>query len=356
MNNSGANKSFVSVLFSPAVGLAILGTGAFIFSFYRAGQLANLALPKDFPKQSTKLVSAPPTPATAPTKVDVNSNALLVAIDASNPARLANYGNHKAAMEAALKNLTDNSLTDVANIALAGDIYSTAANKEDKELGFALLSKAMELAPNNQYLACRYAEKMAAAGLLEQATLQLSELSKKHPQLDSVHVILAKIFWQRSKSPAAVDELLKIKNGSGLSAKEQKEAALMFVKAGRILDGWKLFRLAMSGRPETRFYAAYCGNSLPPSVDDYKTALAVIEANLSNNAHPDLPLEIKHAVLLMLLDRNQEAKAVLEQSLIIHKNNVDLQTLLSAALFAAGNSDQAMVNLELAAKYYQPKL
>jgi predicted Zn-dependent protease len=260
-------------------------------------------------------------------------------------------------MEEALKNLTDNSPTDVANIALAGDIYSLTGNIEDKELGFALLAKAVTMAPNNQYLACRYAERLAAAGQLQKAAERLSELIKDHPQLSSIHLILAKIFWLQGKSEQSVNELLTVKDGGQLSSKEQEEAALMFVKTGRIYDGYKLFRQAMSGQPEKRFYAAYCGDSLQSASDDYKTALAVIEANINNNPHSDqLALEIKQAVLLLLLDRGKESKEILVKSIAKHKDNFDLKVLLSAANFVAGDSDQALAYLELAAKSYQPKI
>src|ERR1700722_161395 len=143
MNNNVSNKSPLANLLSPAVGLAVLGTCAFIFSFYRAGQLADLVLPKDSPR--------PKKSETVQPNIDVNSQALLIAIDSSVPARLARGGNYKQAIAEALKNLTDNSPTDIANIALAGDILSAVGNKEDKDIGFALLSKAMTMVPTNQY-------------------------------------------------------------------------------------------------------------------------------------------------------------------------------------------------------------
>lgn len=40
-------QNFTAQLLSPATALAILGTAALIFSFYRGGQLATLVIPKD---------------------------------------------------------------------------------------------------------------------------------------------------------------------------------------------------------------------------------------------------------------------------------------------------------------------
>ncbi len=131
----------------------------------------------------------------------------------------------------------------------------------------------------------------------------------------------------------------------------------MFVKAGRIYDGYKLFRQSMSGKPEMRFYAIYYPESLPQTADDYRTALAVIEANLNNGPNSDLlSLEIKEGALLLLSDHGKEAQAALQEANHKHPNNFDLQVLLAAASFAAGDSDRALVCLEMAAKNYQPKL
>ena len=132
----------------------------------------------------------PPTQA----QIDVNSRALLNAIDSTFAMRLANAGENKKAVEEALKNLAENSPSDVANIALAGDILTAVgSSKEDKDLGFGLFTRAVSLAPNNQFLAFRYAKRMAAAGEIDQAAQQLSEIIQSHPQLNDVHLALAKI-------------------------------------------------------------------------------------------------------------------------------------------------------------------
>ena len=349
MNNNVSNKSPLANLLSPAVGLAVLGTCAFIFSFYRAGQLADLVLPKDSPR--------PKKSETVQPNIDVNSQALLIAIDSSVPARLASGGNYKQAIAEALKNLTDNSPTDIANIALAGDILSAVGNKEDKDIGFALLSKAMTMVPTNQYLACRYAQRMAANGQLEKSAQKLVEIAKNNPDLKSIHLVLAKVYVKQNKPKAAMEELNKIKDGSQLTAKEQEEAGLLFVKLGDSYGGYKLFKLAISGKPENRFYANYCIDTVGSSTEDYKTALAIVEANLSNNPSADqLTLRVRQSVLLLLLGRSKEAKSVLEQALTKHKDNFDLQVLLAAANFSLGNSDQALSNLEASTKTYQPRL
>ena len=110
-----------------------------------------------------------------------------------------------------------------------------------------------------------------------------------------------RFWWLQGKRDEAIKELLIIKDGSQLNSKECEEAALMFVKVGRTSDGYKLFQQAISGKPETRFYAGYCG-PIEASLDNYNTALAVIEANLGNKTRPDqLTLETKQAVLLLVI-------------------------------------------------------
>ncbi len=341
----------LSVLFSPAMGLAILGTAAFVFSFFRAGELSKLIMPKGFERPAVRSQRESEIQ-----NIDVNSRALLKFIDESEATKLAKAGKYKQSLEEALKNLTDNSPDSVPNIALAGDIFSQFGNKEEKDLGLGLLVRACSMVPKNQYLACRYGQILAADHQLDKAIQQLNNLVNAHPEWSTPHLILGRLYLQQEKNDQALSELAKIPNNHDLNAKEQEDAALILVKAGRIFDGYKLFQQAISGKPETRFYAYYCPEWMEGNSGSYETTLAAIKAHLSDaNNTNTLSLEIKQAALLLMMGRGQDAKTVLLESMAKHKNNFDLQILLSAAYFAVGQSDDALAALETAARNYQPK-
>jgi predicted Zn-dependent protease len=349
MNNSATNKSLLTSLFSPAGGLAILGTLAFVFSFYRAGQLAPLVITKEaMVNKANERISK---------KVDVNSRDLLLAIDASIPVRMAMAGDHERAIQDALSNLTNNAPNDVANLALAGDVLSAVGNKDQREMGLALLNKAVAMVPNNKYLAYRYAGRIAAIEEPNLSIPKLSEMIKSNSDLKDIYFILAKIYMLQKKPEQALDQLDHIKDGADLSPKELEEAALMYVKTGRTFDGYKLFRQSMSNTPQKSFYGSYCGDLAGYSQEDYKTALGIVEANLSNNPTADkFALQTRKAVLLLLLKQPKEAKQILSDEIVKHKDNEELQALLAVSEFALADSDQALSTLEVAAKLYRPKL
>ena len=346
---AGSNTAF-SMLFSPAMGLAILGTVAFIFSFFRAGQLASLVMPKGFEKPATheNKKEGP--------EIDSNSRAILMFIDQSEATRLAKAGKYKEALEDALKVLTDNPADSLPNIALAGNIFSQFGTGKDRDLGFGLFVRACSMAPQNQYLACRYAQILAADHQSDKAIQKLQDLIKAHADWSTPHLILGRLYLQQGQNELALSELAKITDNQDLNAIEQEDAALILVKAGRIYDGYKLFKQAISGRPQTRFYAYYCPEWLQGSAESYETTLAAIKAHLADgNSAEALSFEIKQAALLLMLGRNQDAKTAILESMAKHKDNFDLQILLSAAYFALGQSDEALSALEKAASGYQPK-
>ncbi len=147
-------KSILPQLMSPAMGLAVLGIAAFIFSFYRAGQLSSLVIPKSEMKDAKEKLSA----FRNRPKLDINSQAIVDAADSSEAAMLVIAGDRKSAISQAIKDLTDNPPDYLPTILEAGDILSQYG--DDKELGFGLLERAVAMAPNNQYVTLRYCQRL----------------------------------------------------------------------------------------------------------------------------------------------------------------------------------------------------
>ena len=346
-----AENPFVKQLFSPAMGLAVLGTFALIFSFYRAGQLTNLVVSKDEIKQvATNASSFRKRP-----KIDINSEAIVSAADNSQASMFVMSGEYKKAVDQAFKDLTDNPSDYLPTILEAGDVLSQFGN--DKELGFGLLERAVALAPNNQYIALRYAQRFMSSNRSEEAQAKLTNLAQKYPNWPDVQIVLSKLHYLQNQKPLAITEFVHIASDKNLNSRQSEQVALMLAKLGREADGFAIFQQAASGEPAKCFYANYCQDWLNQSPESYQTVLAMVKTNLANNTNSakQLNLEIKHAALLLLLGRPQDAQATLQQSINAHSNSFDLQILLAASHVAQGQSEQGIPAFKNAVKYYQPK-
>ena len=353
-NKENSNsKNFLRQLFSPAMGLAILGTFALVFSFYRAGQLSSLIMPKNEinGQKSSALKNK--------LKIDINSPAVIDIADSSEAAMLVISGNYKQAITQAIKDLTDNPPDYVPTILKAGEIISLFG--DDKELGFGLLDRAISMAPNNQYVNLRYCETLMNTGRVIAAEPNLLNLQKKYPQWPDPAIALVKLHLRTEKLPQASTELVElINNSKNLNSKQSEQIALLLAKLGRINDGFTFFQNAAKAAPEDSFYATYCKDWIKKNPGSYETVLAMVKSNLAENKNPSdtakqLNLEIKHVALLLLLNRPADAQAALEQANYSHPKNFDLQILQATVYVLLNKNDKAKTAFQTAASYYQPK-
>lgn len=343
----------VKQLLSPATGLAVLGTVALIFSFYRGGQLATLVVPKE---QLSQGKENPFSFKNRP-KIDINSQAIIDAADTSEAAVLASSGDYKQAINQALKDLTYNPPDYLPTIVEAGDILSQFG--DDKELGFGLLERAVIMAPDNQYVALRYCHRLIGDDRMSEAEPKLVQLMQKYPEWPDPPIALGKIHFLQDKIPTATNELIALSNGKTLNSKQSEEVALILAKLGRA-DGFVIFQKAAKFEPKDSFYASYCQDWVAKNPGSYDTVLAMVKTNLAaNRSSPNilrqLSLEIKHAALLLLLGRAQDAQAALEPIVAANPKNFDLHILQAAAYVILDQADKAKIAFQKAANCYQPR-
>ncbi len=346
-------QNFTAQLLSPATALAILGTAALIFSFYRGGQLATLVIPKDQMNQAkengTAFKDRP--------KVDINSQAVIDIANTSEGAAFAVSGNYKQAVSQALKDLTNNPPDYLPTIVEAGDILSQFG--DDKELGLGLLERAVTLAPNNQYLALHYCQKLVVSERAAEAEPKLLQLIKKYPQWPDPRIVLGKIHFVQNKLPIATTEFVELSTNRNLNSKEREQVALMLAKLGRTTDGFIVFQKAASCEPKESFYTYYCQDWVSKNPGSYDTVLAMVKTNLAENKNSpniskQLALEIKHAALLLLLGRAQDAQTSLDPIIAANPKNFDLHILQAAAYAILGQNDKAKASFQKAATCYRP--
>jgi len=344
-------KSILPQLMSPAMGLAVLGIAAFIFSFYRAGQLSSLVIPKDEMKDAKEKLSA----FRNRPKLDINSQAIVDAADSSEATMLIIAGDHASAVSQAIKDLTDNPPDYLPTILEAGDILSQYG--DDKELGFGLLERAVAMAPNNQYVTLRYCQRLISNERANEAEPNLTRLVAKYPQWPDPRIALSKLHIAQNQVPKALTELIEVTNNKDLGSKQAEQVALLLAQLGRVADGFAIFQKAAKAEPTSSFYAVYCKDWVDKNPGSYETVLAMVKSSLAENKNSEnitrqLSLEIKHAALLLLLNRPGDAQAALEQSITHHPKNFDLTILLATAEAQLGQIDKAKAAFQTAAGYY----
>jgi tetratricopeptide (TPR) repeat protein len=351
--NLGARSIFIQLL-SPATGLAILGTVALIFSFYRGGQLATLVIPQD---QINGKKENPFSFKDRP-KIDINSQGIISAADSSEAALIAISGDYKQAANQAIKDLTDNPPDYLPTIVEAGDILSQFG--DDRELGFGLLERAVIMAPNNQYVILRYCQRLVSVDLLTEAEPKLLQLVGKYPQWADPRIVLSKIHFLQNNIPKASTELIALSNSKDLNSKQLEQVSLLLAKLGRMANGFAIFQNAASFEPKDSFYTSYCQDWLTKNPGSYDTVLAMVKTNLAENKNSTnvlrrLGLEIKHAALLLLLGRAQDAQTSLEPIISANPKNFDLHILQAAAYVILEKNDKAKIEFQKAVTLYQPK-
>ena len=353
-NRHSGLQGILTQLVSPAMGLAILGTVAFIFSFYRAGQLATLVIPSGEMRQAKeKTVSFKNRP-----KININSQAIVDTADSSEAAMLIMAGDHKQAINQAIKDLTNNPPDYLPTILEAGDVLSQYG--DDKELGFGLLERAVAMAPNNQYVTLRYCQRLISSGRSNEAEPNLMQLVEKYPQWPDPRIVLSKLHFSQNKLPKTTTELIELTNSNELNSRQEEQIALMLAKLGRTADAFNIFQKATKGDPQKAFYADYCKELIDKTPASYETVLAMVKSNLAENKNStnqshQLSLEIKQAALLLLLGRAADAEATLDPIINTHPKNFDLQILQAAAYILLEQNEKAKVKFQTAATYYQPK-
>jgi predicted Zn-dependent protease len=350
-NSDPVAKNLLSQLFSPAMGLAILGLTAFIFSFYRAGQLSTLVVPKDEGRAAREKITA----FHEKLKIDINSPLVVESADTSEAAVLGMAGEHQQAVNQALTDLTNYPPNFVPTILEAGDVLLQYG--DDKQLGMGLLGRAVALAPNNQYIALRYSQRLISADREAEAETNLLHLSGKYPQWPDPHIALSKLHFIQDKLPQATTELIHLSNSKDLNSKQEEQVSLMLAKLGRLADGFSIFQKAVKVDSTTPFYASYGKDCLD---DSYEITLARVKSNLAENKNTpniskQLSLEIKQGALLLLLNRAGEAQSALEGSINSHPKNFDLHILQAAAYVQLGQNAKAKAAFQTASDYYQPK-
>ncbi len=268
-------------------------------------------------------------------------------------------GDYKQANTQALKDLSNNPPDYLPTILEAGDILSQFGN--DKDLGFGLLERAVALAPNNQYIALRYAQRFMNSNRSAEAEPKLLQLVQKFPQWPDPQIVLGKLHYLQDKKALATTEFIGLTSNKNLNSRQLEQVALMLAKVERTVDAFTIFQQATNAEPAKSFYASYCQDWLTQKPESYETVLAMVKSNLTSNTNitdnaKHLNLEIKHAALLLLLGRAPDAQAALQQAINTHPNNFDLHILLAATYVIQGQTEPAKTAFKTAAQYYQPKL
>ncbi len=172
----------------------------------------------------------------------------------------------------------------------AGCILQTS---DEKQVGFDLLAKAHQLAPEDPIITYNYARGLYSQGKVNEATQQAQAALQRKPDLDEAHILLADIATQKKDYDAADQQLKNLAN----VMKEIKVAALTIQAAilmgkGKLQEAYQMFQqaLTLDQQDPTSLYNAGLGSQmlgkLPQAQNYYQQALQ-LNPNLAE-AHNNL--------------------------------------------------------------------
>ena len=108
----------------------------------------------------------------------VDSAKVLTDVDNMEPSKLLAQGNIDDAVGEATKEVNERP-TDIRTVICAGNVLSQVG---DKQKGFQLLRKSVDLAPQSFYVLLNYARRLAAGERTNEAVDQYVVLSKTYPK------------------------------------------------------------------------------------------------------------------------------------------------------------------------------
>jgi Tfp pilus assembly protein PilF len=164
------------------------------------------------------------------TDVLINSAQVLTEVDSMEPSKLLAQGNIDDAVGEANRELSERP-SDLRTIICAGNILSQYG---DKEKGFQLLRKSVDLAPQSCFILLNYGRRLASAGRTNEAVNQYLALCKNFPNQIEPHFELANIYMYTDKPQLAAEQYklaLSLNPGYNLV---KKDYALAKAASGRL--------------------------------------------------------------------------------------------------------------------------
>jgi predicted Zn-dependent protease len=267
----------------------------------------------------------------------VNSAQVLIDVDNLEPAKLLAQGNIDDAIGEASKEVNEHP-TDIRTVICAGNILSQYG---DKQKGFQLLRKSIDLAPQSRYVLLNYARRLAAGDRSGEAIDQYLILCKNYPKQIEPHFELANIYMNSGKPKLAAEQYKSILAMNPGYTLVKKDYALALAASGNEKEGFQGFVDACSVGKDEASYAATAkallqsnGNSARKAIGDMRIEVATRPKRIGPR--------ITYAQLLLYLGKEKDAKDVAVDALKVDSHNPELYMVLAEANLKLEDKDSAL--------------
>ena len=267
----------------------------------------------------------------------LNSAQVLIDVDNMEPAKLMAQGNIDDAVGEATKQVNERP-TDLRTVICAGNVLSQCG---DKQKGFQLLRKSVDMAPQSRYVLLNYARRLAGGERANEAIDQYRALCKTYPKQLEPHLELASLYMNTGKPKLAADEYKIILSMNPGSALVKKDYGLALAASGNEKEGFQGFIDACSVDKDEASYAAMARGLLSSNGNSAKRAIGDMRIEVATKPKRVTP-RINYAQLLLYLGREKEAKDVATDALKVDSHNPELYMVLAEANLKLNDKEAAL--------------
>lgn len=307
--------------------LAVLGLVLFVITLYRPGQVLKLSNSAN----------------NASNVLWLNSAQLLTSADNLDSSKLAAQGYIDDALAEAEKEANDRS-SDICYVIAAGNVL---AQYGDKDKGFKLLKRSIEMAPQSFYVHLNFARKLRDGGHTEEAVDQYLMLIKNFPKQFEPRFELAGIYINDHKPKEAAEQYKILLGKNHDSSLLKKDYGLAIGAIGHEQEGFQEFVQACSVPKEQASYGTAAQSVLKNNENTPRKAIGDMRIEIATKPKQVAP-RIIYAQLLLYLGEAQQAKEVANEAIKVDGRNAEAYLTLSEANLKLADHEAAFKAFEKA--------
>ncbi len=315
-------------LFSWATLVLVICAGAFWFTIVKPDEL------RLYPGEGL----FPGTVANNQEALYLSSQKLLTDIYEMEPSRLMREGDVDGALGAA-RQLLDKDKWNVKNLMCAGNVFVDAPkDRGETEEGFELLKTATYMCPVSKYVRLFYARALGRAGRIEEATRQYDLVIKSNMDFEP-SLELARLYMANLDEDKAIALLKVISERDPENSSVQMLLGIAMARSHQEKEGFEEYIQAF-GKARTLGYPLELKELVEKNHDSVPDALKEQRA-IADQQPVSIVAKLLLAELLILQNRNSEAKAVLDSQKAKFKDNAELHRLYAEIYHTENKEDEA---------------
>lgn len=317
-------------LFSGATLVLVICAGAFWFTIVKPDEL------RLYPGDGV----VPGTVNNTQEALYLSSHKLLTDVYDMEPSRLMREGDVDGALGAA-RQLLDKDKWNVKNLMCAGNVFVDAPkDRGETEEGFDLLKTATYMCPTSRYVRLNYARALGRAGRIEEATRQYDLVVKQSDALSfEPSLELARLYMTNLDEEKAKTLLKAMLEKDPENSSVQMLLGIAMARNHEEKDGFEEYIQAF-GKARTLGYPLEAKELVEKNHDSVPDAIKE-QRTIADQQPVSIVAKLLLAEMLILQNRNPEAKAVLDSQKTKFKDNPELHRLYAEIYHSENKEDQA---------------